>query len=168
MWAVQAFEYRLAGLTILRSPVKSPTRLLDTRQKVHSALQKQFASYRHRFERASAKELQRLLPNDIPEPLRAEVDALIEARNDLAHRYLRRTLESGGSPDLRAELQTVQTLGRRFVDAGEKLLALMQEAVAERPANLSDVQFDALQRLGRAAAEGVPLEAALGSPPATG
>jgi hypothetical protein len=168
MWAVQTFEYRLAGLTILRSPVKSPTRLLDTNQKVYSALRKQFAAYQHRFERASAKELQNLLPGDIPEPLRAELDALVDARNDLAHRYLQRTLGSASRPDLRGELQTVRALGQRFVEAGAKLLALMEEAVAERPPNLSDVQFEALQRLGRAAAEGVPLEDALGSPTEAG
>jgi hypothetical protein len=161
MWAVQTFEYRLAGLTILRSPVKSPGRVLDTNQKVYSALQKQFAAYRHRFERASAKELQKLLPGDIPEPLRAELDALVDARNDLAHRYLRRTLGGVDRPDLREELQGVRALGQRFVEAGEKLLVLMEQAVAERPPNLSDVQFEALQGLGRAAAEGVPLEEAL-------
>jgi hypothetical protein len=168
MWAVQTFEYRLAGLTILRSPVKSPTRLLDTNQKVYSALQKQFAAYRHRFERASAKELRNLLPGDIPDPLRAELDALVDSRNDLAHRYLRRTLEGAARPDLREELQRVRALGQRFVEAGEELLALMEEAVAERPSNLSDLQFEALQRLGRAAAEGVSLEDALASPPAAG
>lgn len=161
MWAVQTFEYRLAGLSILRSPVKSPARVLDTTQKVHSALQKQFGVYRHRFERASAKELKNLLPDDVPEPLRSELDELVRARNDLAHRYLRRTLGGAARPDLQSELQAVKALGQRFVDTGEKLLVLMEQAVAERPPNLSDAQYDALQRLGREAAEGVPLEEAL-------
>jgi hypothetical protein len=161
MWAVQVFEYRLAGLSILRAPVKQPTRVLDTAQKVYSALQKQFATSEHRFERASAKELRNLLPEDFPDPLESELDELIDIRNDLAHRYLRRTMQGTTPPDFRQELQTVKALGGRFAEAGEKLLVLMQEASAKRPPNLSDVQFEALQRLGRAAAEGVPLNEAL-------
>jgi hypothetical protein len=162
MWAVQTFEYNMAGLSILRSPVKSSTRVLDTEQKAYSALQKQFAAYRHRFERASAKELQELLPHDLPKPLRAELDDLVDARNDLAHRYLRRALQGSARVDLRKEHLAVKALGERFVNAGEKLQVLMEQSVAERPPNLSDAQFEALQRLGRAAAEGVPLDEALG------
>jgi len=37
----------------------------------------------------------------------------------------------------------------------------MEEATRERPNNLSDAQFEALQRLGRAAASGVSLDEAL-------
>lgn len=162
MWAVQQFEYNLAALTILRAPVKSPGRQLDSAQKMYSALQKQFATYRHRFERASAKELQNLLPDELPARLRSDLDDLIDARNDLAHRYLRRTLEPA-SPDLRHELQAVQTLGQRFVAAGDELLALMEQSVADRPANLTDAQHEALQRLGRAAAAGASLDDALTS-----
>jgi hypothetical protein len=161
MWAVQTFEYRLAALSILLTPVRSPGRLLDTTQKVQSALQKQFAVYRHRFDRASAKELKNLLPEDIPEPLRSELDELVDARNDLAHRYLRRTLDGRVQPDLRSELQALQNLGQRFFNTSEKLVALMDQAVAERPPNLSDTQYDALQRLGREAAEGASLDEAL-------
>lgn len=62
---------------------------------------------------------------------------------------------------MRDELRAVHELGQRFVNAGEELLVLMEEAVAERPANLSDAQHEAIQRLGRAAAEGAPLEDAL-------
>jgi hypothetical protein len=161
MYAVQVFEYRLAGLSILRAPVKQPMRVLDTAQKVHSALEKQFAACEHRFGRASAKELRNLLAGDLPEPLNSEFDELIESRNDLAHRYLRQTFQGRTPPDLRQEFQTVQALGKRFVEAGEKLLVLMEKAAASRPPNLSDMQYQALQRLGRAAAEGVPLEDAL-------
>lgn len=161
MWAVQVFEYRLAGLSIMRAPVKQPMRVLDTAQKVYSALQKQFATSEHRFERASAKELRNLLPDDFPDPLKSELDELIDIRNDLAHRYLRRTLQGTTPPDLKHELQTVKALGERFAEAGETLLALMEKASAKRPPNLSDLQFEALLRLGRAAAEGVPLEQAL-------
>jgi hypothetical protein len=56
----------------------------------------------------------------------------------------------GGGPG-RAEL------GQRFLAAGEWLLRLMREP----PSNLSDVQFEALQRLGRAAASGASLDDAL-------
>jgi ADP-heptose:LPS heptosyltransferase len=161
MWAVQVFEYRLAGLSIMRTPAKSPARVLDTPQKVYSALQKQFAQSEHRFERASAKELRNLLATDLPEPLNSELDELVDKRNDLAHRYLRRTLHAGASLDLRQELQSVKALGERFADAGDKLLVLMEEAAANRPPNLSDTQFAALQRLGSASAEGVPLDEAL-------
>ena len=161
MWAVQVFEYRLAGLSIMRTPAKAPARVLDTPQKVYSALQKQFAQSEHRFERASAKELRNLLPTDLPEPLNSELDELVDKRNDLAHRYLRRTLQGGTSLDLRQELQSVKALGERFADAGDNLLVLMEEAAANRPPNLSDTQFAALQRLGSAAAEGVPLDVAL-------
>jgi hypothetical protein len=160
MWAVQVFEYRLAGYSILCAPVKKPARVLDTPQKVYSALQKEFAVSEHRFERASAKELRNLLPADLPEPLNSELDELVEKRNDLAHRHLRR-LHGEASPDLRQALQNVKVLGERFIDAGDKLLVLMEEAAAKRPPNLSDVQFEALQRLGHAAAEGVPLDDAL-------
>jgi hypothetical protein len=162
MWAVQQFEYNLAALTILRAPVKSPGRQLDSEQKMYSALQKQFATYRHRFERASARELQNLLPDELPARLRSDLDDLIDARNDLAHRYLRRTLEPA-SPNLRHELQAVQALGQRFVAAGDELLALMEQSVADRPANLTDAQYEALQRLGRAAAAGASLDDALTS-----
>jgi len=93
MWTVQRFEYYLAALSILRSPVKKPERLIDTPQKAYSALQKQFAVYSHRFARASAKELQNLLPDGLSDSLRPELDELVEARNELAHRYLQRTLE---------------------------------------------------------------------------
>jgi uncharacterized protein YpbB len=160
MWAVQRFEYCLAALSILRSSVKSPERLIDTAQKAYSALQKQFAIYRHRFERASAKELQNLLPDDLADSL-PELEELIEARNELAHRYLHRRLEGNDLPDLREELQTVQQLGQRFTDAGEKLLQLINQSATGRPSNLSDIQFEALQRLGRAAASGIPLDDAL-------
>jgi hypothetical protein len=163
MWTAQRFEYYLAGLSILRSPVKSPARLLDTEQKAYSALEKQFAIYRHRFERASAKELQQLLPDDLPERLRAEIDELVGARNDLAHRYLRRALEAAATPDWSTEAQAVQRLGQRFLDAGEWLLRLMEEAVREHPSNLSDAQFEAIQSLGRAAASGASLDDALHS-----
>jgi hypothetical protein len=117
MWA-QRFEYYLAGLSIVRSPVKKPGRLLDTEQKAYSALEKQFAIHRHRFERASAKELQQMLPDDLPERLRAEIDELIGARNELAHRYLRRTLEAATAPDWTAEARAVQNL-----DSGSSPLA---------------------------------------------
>src|SRR5450755_3034888 len=105
MWAVQRFEYYLAGLSILRAPVKNPDRLIDSTQKAYSALQKQFAVYHHRFERASAKELRNLLPDDLPDVLRSEIDELVEVRNGLAHRYLRQTLEGTTPPDLHKELQ---------------------------------------------------------------
>lgn len=162
MWAVQEFEFNLAVLTILRSPVKTPSRQLDSQQKMYSALRKQFATYRHRFEHASAKELQNLLPDDLPEPLRSDLDELIDARNDLAHRYLRRTLRQD-APDLRSALQAVQALGQRFVDAGEELLALAEQSAAVRPPNLTDMQYEAIQRLGRAAAAGTPVDDALAS-----
>jgi vesicle coat complex subunit len=154
MWSVQRFEYYLAALSILRQPVKSPDRLINTTQNAYSALQKQFMAYHHRFERASAKELRHLLPDDLPPPLRTELDELVEIRNELAHRYLRRTLESTRPPDLRSELQAVQELGQRFAKTGDDLLALMRQSVAERPPNVSDSQFEALQRLGMAAASG--------------
>jgi hypothetical protein len=160
MWAVQQFEYNPAALTILRSPVKSPNRKIDSAQKLYSALEKQFAKYRHRLERASAKELQKLLPDDLPETLRSNLGELIVARNDLAHRYLRRTLDEKAT-DLETALRTVQALGQRFVDVGEELLALAEKAVAARPSNLSDEQYDNLQRLGRAVASGTPLDEAL-------
>jgi len=160
MWAVQEFEYKLAVLTILRSPVKSPNRRIDSAQKLHSALQKQFGTVQHHLGRASAKELQNLLPEDLSESLRAKLDDLIDIRNDLAHDYLRRTLAES-APDLQAALRAVQALGQRFVDAGEELLELAEAGVAGRPANLSDEQFDNLQRLGRAAAAGTPLDQAL-------
>jgi hypothetical protein len=161
MWAVQVFEYRLAALSIMCAPVKQPMRVLDTAQKVYSALQKQFSISEHRFERASAKELRNLLPDDFPDPLKSELDELIDIRNDLAHRYLRRTLQGTTPPDLKHEIQTVKARGERFAGAGETLLALMEKASARRPPNLSDLQYEALQRLGRVAAEGVPLEQAL-------
>lgn len=78
MWAVQRFEYRLAALSILRSSVKKPQRLIDTQQKAYSTLQKQFAVWHHRFERTSAKELQNLLPDDLSDSLRSELDELGE------------------------------------------------------------------------------------------
>lgn len=161
MWTVQRFEYYLAALSILRSPVKKPERLIDTPQKAYSALQKQFAVYSHRFARASAKELQNLLPDGLSDSLRPELDELVEARNELAHRYLRRTLEGTNPPDLRKELQAVQELGERFAAAGENLLNLVKQSIAERPPNLSDIQFEALQRLGKAATSGVSLDEAL-------
>jgi hypothetical protein len=105
MWAVQVFEYRLAGLSTLRAPVKQPTRVLNTAQEVYGALQKQFATSEHRFERASAKELRNLLPEDFPGSLKSELDELIDIRNDLAHRYLRRTMQVTTPPDFRQELQ---------------------------------------------------------------
>jgi hypothetical protein len=160
MWAVQQFEYRLAVLTILRSPVKSPNRRIDSAQKLHSALQKQFASVQHRLGRASAKELRNLLPVDLSETLRANLDDLIDVRNDLAHDYLRRTL-GASTPDLQTALRTMQALGERFVAAGDVLLELAEAGVAARPPHLSDEQFDNLQRLGRAAAAGTPLDQAL-------
>lgn len=160
MWAVQQFEYRLAVLTILRSPVRSPNRRIDSAQKLHSALQKQFATVQHRLGRASANELQNLLPDDLSKTLRANLDDLIDVRNDLAHDYLRRTL-GAPAPDLQAALRAVQALGQRFVDAGDELLELAEAGVAARPANLSDEQFDNLQRLGRATAAGTPLDQAL-------
>jgi hypothetical protein len=160
MWAVQLFEYNLAGLTILRTPVKSAGRQLDSPQKMYSALSKQFSVFRHRFERASAKELRDLLPGDLPEVLDAELDELITLRNDLAHRYLRRVLATPGV-DLRHESQALQVLGNRFDDARDQLLSLMEEAAAHRPPNLSDLQYEALQKLGQAAAEGTSLLDAL-------
>jgi hypothetical protein len=161
MWAVQRFEYRLAGLSILRAPVKSPSRLIDTPQKAYSALQKQFAVYHHRFERASANELRNHLPDDLPELLQAEIDELIEVRNDLAHRYLRRSLEGSSAVDLITEREHVKRLGERFAAAGDELLALMERAVADCPPNVSETQFAALQQLGRAAASGAALDDAL-------
>jgi hypothetical protein len=162
MWAVQQFEHNLAGLGILRSPVKSADRRLDSAQKVYSALEKQFATYQHRFERASAKELRDLLPGDLPEPLESELDSLISARNDLAHRYVRRVLAQSAI-DFRREIQTVRALGQRFSDAGNQLTSLMEQAAASRPPNLSDIQYEALQKLGRAAAAGTSLPDALAS-----
>jgi hypothetical protein len=161
MWAIQRFEYRLAGLSILRAPVKSPGRLIDTPQKAYSALEKQFAVYHHRFERASANELRNLLPDELPELLREEIDRLIEIRNDLAHRYLRRTLEGGDTADLVEAREYVKGLGDRFAIAGDEILALMERSVANRPPNVSDTQFAALQRLGHAAASGAALDDAL-------
>ncbi len=161
MWAVQRFEYCLAGLSILRAPVKSPGRLIDTTQKAYSALQKQFAVYHHRFERASANELRNLLPDDLPELLRPEIDELIETRNDLAHRYLRRTLEGGEPADLVKVREDVKRLGERFGKVGDELRDLMELAVADRPPNVSETQFVALQRLGQAAASGAALNDAL-------
>lgn len=163
MWGVQTFEYRLAALSIIRAPVKKPDRLIDTVQKAYSALEKQFATCRHRFERASAKELQQLLPDDLPETLQAEIGELILERNRLAHRYLRRTLEASEPPDLREELQALQKLGYRFVELGDHLLRLMHESVTERSPNVSEAQFEALQKLGQAAASGTSLDDALGA-----
>jgi hypothetical protein len=160
MWAVQLFEYNLAGLSILRTPVKSAGRKLDTPQKMYSALAKQFSTYRHRFEHASAKELRDLLPGGLPEALDAELDELVAIRNDLAHRYLRRMLAEPGV-DLRDEFQAVQALGNRFAAAGDRVLLLMDEASASRPRGLSDLQYEALQKLGQAAASGIPLLDAL-------
>jgi hypothetical protein len=57
----------------------------------------------------------------------------------------------------------VQALGQRFVDTGEELRNLAYAAVAERPPNLSDEQYDNLQQLARAAAAGTPLHEALAS-----
>lgn len=85
----------------------------------------------------------------------------MKARNELAHRYLHRILEGTNPPDLRKELQAVQKLGQRFEAAGDNLLGLMTQSVAERPPNVSAIQFEALQRLGRAAASGVSLDEAL-------
>jgi hypothetical protein len=161
MWAVQHFEYYLAALSILRTPVKSPARRIATAQKAYSALQRQFATYRHLFERASASELLKLLPADLPEQLRTNVEDLIPERNDLAHRYLRRVLEQSTAPDLGEELRSVRALGQRFADAGDELRLLAEQSVAARPPNLSDAQFEALQRLGRAAASGESLDDAL-------
>jgi hypothetical protein len=99
-WAMagaQSFEYNLAGLSLFTGSIKHPDRLLDTPKKVRKAPRDQFAAYKHRFERASASELRNLLPN-LDDSLRAEVNELIELRNELAHRYLRRTL----LPDPRA------------------------------------------------------------------
>jgi hypothetical protein len=62
---------------------------------------------------------------------------------------------------LRKELQAVQELGERFAAAGENLLNLVKQSIAERPPNLSDIQFEALQRLGKAATSGVSLDEAL-------
>jgi len=70
-------------------------------------------------------------------------------------------LEAATTPDWTAEARAVQQLGQRFLAAGEWLLRLMREALRERPSNLSDVQFEALQRLGRAAASGASLDDAL-------
>lgn len=161
MWAVQKFEYHLGCLSIVRAPVKKPDRLIDTTQKAYSALRKQFAIYQHRLERASVKELQNLLPEDLSDSLRSELDELIEIRNHLAHRYLHRTLEGSSVPDLRSELQVVEKLRQRFTEAGDKLRDLIEQHVATRPPNMSDAQFEALQRLGRAAASGLSLDDAL-------
>ena len=56
----------------------------------------------------------------------------------------------------------MQTLGQRFEAVGDNLLELVNLSVAERPPNLSDSQFEALQRLGRAAASGALLDEVLG------
>jgi hypothetical protein len=161
MWTVQRFEYRLARTLILQSSIKKPQRLIDTLQKAYSALQKQFAGYHHRFEHAPAEELQNFSPHDLSDSFRAELDELVEARNELAHRYLHRTLEGTKPPDLRKELQAVQKLGQRFEAAGDNRLELMNKSVAERSPNVSDIQFEALQRLRRAAASEVSLDEAL-------
>jgi hypothetical protein len=127
---------------------------------LYSALSKQFSVFEHRFERASAKELRDLLPGDLPERLDAELDELITLRNDLAHRYLRRILATP-RVDLRREAQTLRAWGNRFDGARDQLLSLMEQASASRPANVSDLQYEALQKLGRAAAAGTPLSDAL-------
>lgn len=101
-----------------------------------------------------------MLPDDLPGALRGNLDDLIGVRNDLAHRYLRRTLDER-TPDLKAAVRAVQALGQRFADAAEELERLAEEAVAARPENLSDEQYEILQCLGRAAAAGTPLDEAL-------
>ncbi len=162
MWVVQAFEYHLAGLTILRSPAKNPSRLIDTAQKAASALEKQFAIYRHRFERASATELTRLLPEDLPgQPPRRTRGArrcsqrasapLLTANVGRGHaRRFEKRASSDASPRTavrRRQRRPAQADGRR--------------RWGSPAANVSDAQFAALQRLGRAASRGISLEEAL-------
>ncbi|HTX45401.1 MAG TPA: hypothetical protein VMD48_03940, partial [Solirubrobacteraceae bacterium] len=131
-------------------------------KKLYSGLEKQFAMCRHRFEHASARELRNLLPGDLPESLLTRLDDLVVARNDLAHEYLRRTLGES-MPDLPHATRFVRSLGERFVEAGDQLRALAEQARAARPPNLSDEQYESLQLLGRAAAAGMALDAALAS-----
>jgi hypothetical protein len=58
-------------------------------------------------------------------------------------------------------VQALKALGDRFVKAGDRLLELMEQSVGERPPNVSDAQFQALQRLGKSAALGESLDDAL-------
>lgn len=162
MGCVQYWESNLATLSIMSEAVKSANRLIDTRQKARSALEKQFARYEHRFQRASASELRKLLPPSLQETLGAEIDELLPTRNMLAHRYMRQVFISGVQADHQARTRELKAPGQRFADAADRLLRLAKAATpSSKPPNISDAQFAALQQLGAAAASGISLDDAL-------
>jgi hypothetical protein len=96
MFQVQAFEGSLAALVSVAEA--NPTK----RETLDRALQRSLKTTTHLFQRASAAELHRRLVGKLDDDLLADVRALIDWRDFLAHRYLRTRL-LGAQYELRVD-----------------------------------------------------------------
>ncbi len=110
MGMVQGFERSLAALVLLFGP--SPrTRQLKNAEAVTAVLERTFARSMRAYQRASASELRKKLPEGFDPELMAEIESLTEWRDRLAHSYLIEKLNLGEGPN-RFQLGTADELVR--------------------------------------------------------
>jgi hypothetical protein len=128
---VQSFEQSLAVLSL---SLEIEPRSDQTPAQAIRRLRKLLKRAVHRFQRASASELRKLLPEDFDPDLLPVIERLIESRDRLAHRYLLEKIVD--RPNHRFAIGTpaeLAALGSEFVEVTKHLAAKYEAIIASWP-----------------------------------
>jgi hypothetical protein len=97
MLAVQVFEQALATVVVTFKVTEKPPNY-STQRQFERGWKRRLREYTHMFQKASASELRKMLPEGFDARLTAEIEQLVEKRDELAHRYLNARLAHGRKP----------------------------------------------------------------------
>jgi hypothetical protein len=117
----------------------------------------------HAATRATATESWKGLKDHLDEDLYGELDAAIEWRDVLVHRYLRERMRGSTqrghlATDTSDELGTLYDRFVRLALALEALIVAAEDAMANEIAEMDDDLVEAIERVGRALLRNEPLE----------
>jgi hypothetical protein len=136
MQGVQAFEQTLAVLILTLEIRPGQTRTYDTPAAFQRHLRRLLKRYTHIFQRASASELRRELPDDFDEGLAADIERAVKWRDVLAHRFLleRVAPDGNGAEGMfrRGTLAKLGGLAKDYHTLNARLLAAQQASVSSR------------------------------------
>lgn len=134
MMGAQAFEQTLAALSIALEIAAHPKPPSQTAAAFYRRTGKAITRAWHRFQRASASELRKLLPEDFDSELMRDIEIMIDWRDLLAHRYLLKKVVD--EPDRRFAADTPAELlqvARQFADLNQRLNAELGETIEILP-----------------------------------
>jgi hypothetical protein len=97
MLTVQVFEQALATVVVAFKVKEKPTKH-STKRQFERGLKRRLREYTHAFQKASASELRKMLPEGFDPQLTAEIEQLVDKRDALAHRYLNARLAHDRKP----------------------------------------------------------------------